>query len=78
MFEYVFGIKADAQNKKITWHVNLTERHGIENYPLGDATVDLICEARKSSDEEPKITVKRDKPVTVVIIYNGKSYTIKA
>ena len=78
MFEYVFGIRADAQNKIITWHVNLTDRHGIENYPLGDATVDLICEARKSSDEEPKIKIKSDKPITVKIICNGKNYTIKA
>lgn len=78
MFEYVFGIKADAQNKKITWHVNLTDRHGIENYPLGDATVDLICESRKSSDEEPKITVKSDKPITLEIICNGKKLRHKS
>lgn len=78
MFEYVFGIKADAQHSKITWHVNLTDCHGIENYPLGDATVDLVCKARASADEKPVVTVKSDKPITVEVIYNGNSYTINA
>ena len=37
----------DGQKKEITWHVNLTERHGVERYPLGtDAELTLICEAR--------------------------------
>lgn len=78
MFEYVFGIKPDAQDKKITWHVNLTDRHGIKQYPLGDATVDLICEARNSVDDEPVISVKSDKPVTVEVVYNGKTKIINA
>ncbi len=71
MFEYVFGIHPDAQARKVVWHINRTERHGIEQYPLGDATVDLICEARNSADEKPQVTVKSDIPVTVEIVWNG-------
>ena len=78
MFEYVLGIRPDAQNKKITWYVNLTDRHGIMQYPLGDATVDIICEARASENEKPIITVKSDKPVTVEVIWNGQSEIINA
>ena len=78
MFEYVFGIRPDAQNKKITWYVNLTDRHGIMQYPLGDATVDIICEARASENEKPIITVKSDKPVTIEVIWNGQSEIINA
>ncbi len=78
MFEYVFGIRPDAQNKKITWYVNLTDRHGIMQYPLGDATVDIICDARASENEKPIITVKSDKPVTVEVIWNGQSEIINA
>ncbi len=78
MFEYIFGIKPNARERRITWHVNRTERHGIEQYPLGDATVDLICEARGSEDEKPVITVKSDKPVTVEVIWNGTSEIIEA
>lgn len=78
LFEYVFGIHPDAQNAKITWHVACTERHGVEKYPLGDATVDLICESRASADEKPVITVKSDRPVTVEVIWNGTTEIIRA
>ena len=70
LFEYVFGIRPDAANKKIVWHVNCLERHGVCQYPLGDQLIDLICEARNSAEEEPRITVRGD--VTVEVIWNGK------
>lgn len=76
-FEYVMGILPDGQNRKITWHVNLTERHGVEKYPLGtDGELDLICEARKDTSEKPVVTVKSNIPVTVEVIWQGGSYTI--
>ncbi len=78
LFEYIFGIHPDAQARKITWHVNCLERHGIQRYPLGDATVDLICEARNSQDEKPVIHVKSDLPVTVEVIWNGTTEIITA
>lgn len=78
MFEYVFGIRPDAQAKKITWYINRLERHGIEGYRLGDATVDLICNSRETEDDMPVINVKSDKPVTVEVIWNGTSFTVNA
>lgn len=72
LFEYIFGIRPDAQQGVIRWHVRRTERHGILRYPLGDRTVDLICEARKSEEEEPRITVKSSGPVTIEVHWNGK------
>lgn len=56
LIEYVLGIKGNISENKIVWDVNLTCRHGIENYPLKNGeTVSLICEARKSEDEKPVI-----------------------
>ena len=72
MFEYVFGIRSDAQNQKITWHVNLTERHGIEGLMLGDTKVDLVCEARASADEKPVISVKSTSDITVEVVWSDK------
>ena len=78
-FEYVLGIRAKVSENTIVWNVNKTERHGIERYPFGsDTTVDLICEARTSADEEPKITIRSDKPVTVIVKWNGKEKILQA
>lgn len=67
MYEYVFGIRPYAQDNKIIWYVNRTERHGIERYPLGNNTVDLICEKRADINEKPRITVKSDVRITVEV-----------
>ena len=76
MMEYVFGIRPYAQEKKIVWQVNLTDCHGIKQYPLGNLSVDLICEARSSAEEEPQITVRSAEPITVEIHWNGNVKTI--
>ena len=78
MMEYVFGIRPHAQEKKIVWKVNLTDRHGVEQYPLGELTVDHICEARSSAEEEPQITVKCAEPITVEVHWNGNVKTVIA
>ena len=78
LFEHVFGILPDAQNHHITWRVNRTERHGIMQYPLGNATIDLICEARSDANEEPNVRIVSDVPVTVDIIWGDRKKTIQA
>ena len=79
LFEDVMGIKPDGQNSRITWRVNLTERHGVLKYPLGkEGELDLICEARKSDTERPEVTVKSNIPVTVEVVWKGGSYVINA
>ena len=71
LFEFVFGIKPDAEHGVIRWHIDLTERHGVERYPFGkDATLTLLCEARKSIHDEPQVTITSDRPVTVELIWD--------
>lgn len=70
LFEYVFGIKPDAANGRITWHINLTERHGVEKYPFGtDGELTLICEQRMDASEKPCVTFESNVPVTLEIIW---------
>lgn len=76
-YEYVLGIRADSAAQEIVWHVNLTERHGIENYPFGDAVVDLLADARKPG-EKPVVHVRADKPVTVRVIWENGEETVAA
>lgn len=71
LFEYVFGIKPDASENKITWHINLLEKHGVQKYPFGiDGELTLICEERSSEEEKPQVTIKSNVPVEVEIIWN--------
>ena len=76
LFEYVFGIRPDAQNKKIVWYVNRLEKHGVKNYPLGDKLIDIICEKRNSIDETPVVTVTGAEDITIEIVWNGKRITV--
>ncbi len=71
LFEYVFGIHPDARNHTIEWHIHLAEEHGVRQYPLGEATVDLVCHAR-ADGEPPRVTLRADRPVTLEVVWNGK------
>ena len=82
LFEYIFGIKPDAGQKKITWDVTLLERHGIEQYPFGvDGEMTLMCEARSNANEKPVITFESNIPVTLEVIWgedgNKQSFVIE-
>lgn len=76
LFEYVFGIRTDALARSIEWTVRRTERHGVLRLPVGDATVDLICEKRTCENDEPDVKVVSSAPVTVKIKWNGGEKTV--
>lgn len=76
MFEYVFGIRPQAKQRKIVWNVRLLEKHGVKNYPLDGLSVDLICEERATENDEPIITAICDEPIEIEIRYANKRKTI--
>lgn len=76
MFEYVFGIRPQAKQRKIVWNVRLLEKHGVKNYPLNGLSVDLICEERATENDEPIITAICDEPIEIEIRYANKRKTI--
>jgi hypothetical protein len=66
LLEEVLGI--DATVERIVWDVRLTERHGVRNLRLPDGTVvDLLCEARRSPDETPRVTMRSSRPIPLEI-----------
>lgn len=74
LFEYVFGIKPNAETKNLTWHVSLLEEHGIDKYPFGtEGELTLMCRSRNSPDEMPCITVKSNIPVTLTVIWGSEN-----
>ncbi len=78
LFEYVFGIRADSRNHVITWDVNLTEKHGVLQYPFNGAFLDLICDERAGKEREPQVKVRSDTPVKVLVRWDGGEKTIES
>ncbi len=76
LFEYVFGLRPDAMEKKIVWHLNRTERHGVLRYPFMGHEYDIICESY-TPGERPQITVKGDAALTLELHYGDKTETLE-
>lgn len=80
MFEYVFGIRPAASKNTIVWHVNRTERHGIERYPFKGEAIDLVCSRKERLQMKgPGDTVNSPKPVKIELHWgDGKTEIIEA
>ena len=77
LFEDVFGIVPDAPANRLTWHVRLTDDHGVRRYPFGPAGVlDLECPARTSVLDRPSIEIRSNVPLTVEVVWEGGAETL--
>jgi hypothetical protein len=77
LFEYVFGLRADAPNGRLLWDVRLLERHGVYGYPFGrNGVLDLSCAARTSAGEEPEIQVRSTVPLQLTVRWEGGEKTV--
>jgi len=73
LFEYVFGLRADAPNNQLLWDVRLLESHGVQDYPFGrDGVLDLSCATRTFAGEEPEIQLRSTVPMELVVRWEGK------
>lgn len=78
LFENVFGISQDAITDRISWHVNLTEEHGISRYPFNSTgLVDLKSRHRSSKLDRPQIEVHSNIPVILEVIWEGGNEILK-
>lgn len=72
LIEYVFGIRADVPEKKLTIDVNLIDGYGIDRYPFGkEGDVSIKVAKRNSLDEKPKVTIKTNVPFELTLKWNG-------
>jgi hypothetical protein len=77
LFEYVFGLRADAPAGRLLWDVRLLENHGIRGYPFGgDGVLDLSCAARSTAAEEPEIQASSTVPLELKIRWSGGEKTV--
>ncbi len=75
LFEYVFGIRPEALENRISWHVNLTGRHGVRRYPFRGGLVTLIAGERSTENVVPEFELDSDVPVEIIIYVAGKVIT---
>ena len=62
-----------ANENKILWCVELTEKHGVEKYPFGvNGELTLMCNARANANEKPEITFKSNVPVELEVVWGEK------
>jgi hypothetical protein len=74
LLEFILGITADVPEKTLTWNINLTEAHGIDNYPFGsDGLMSLHCLERKTTDEMPRIEIRTNVPVKVLLRWQNQN-----
>jgi glycogen debranching enzyme len=77
LFEYVFGLRADAPSERLLWDVRLLEAHGVRSYPFGrEGVLDLSCAARSCAAEEPEIQVSATVSLELVVRWGGGEKTV--
>jgi hypothetical protein len=70
LIEYIFGIRANLQDNKITVDVNLTDGYGIERYPYGsNGLISFKVAKRSSASEKPKVTINTNVPFKLVLLW---------
>ncbi len=77
LFESIFGIQVNYIKKTLSWHVNLTEEHGIDRYPIGpEGMLSLKCQARGSAKQKPALEIKSDMELKLLLSWDGGSDTV--
>ena len=80
LIEYAIGIRINAPQNEISWHVNEMGRHGIEQLRFGASDglwnqVSLIASERTSSDDTLKLSVQCEHPFTLNVLYKSRKHT---
>ena len=74
LIEYILGLDIDAPNRRITWRIRQTERHGLCNLQFLSQRVDLVCDARPNAEAPCRVHVKSGVAFTLRV-QNGLSST---
>lgn len=75
LIEYILGLDIDAPNRRITWRIRQTERHGLCNLQFLSQRVDLVCDARPNAEAPCRVHVKSGVAFTLRV-QNGLSSTL--
>jgi hypothetical protein len=70
LIEYIFGIRSDYAEKKLTIDVTLLDGYGIERYPWGETEqLDIKVAKRKKASDKPRVTIKTSSDIEVTLLW---------
>lgn len=73
LIEDVVGFEVVGADHTIIWHLSRTDRHGVQNLPLGTKNlVDLIAEARSSLSAPVSVHISAKTAFTLIVKQPGK------
>ncbi len=73
LIEYIFGIRANVPEKKLTIDVNLLDAYGIDRYPFGkDGNVSIRVAKRSNPSVKPNVSIKTNVPFELTLRWNGQ------
>jgi hypothetical protein len=65
-------LRPDPLAGSLVWDVRRLDEHGVSRYPFGgEGTLDLLCEARSSETEKPRLRVKSNVPLKLDVVWGG-------
>lgn len=70
LIETIIGIQTNAPQNRIEWNLRMTEENGVRNLQWGknySQKVDLVADARTSSDDDVTLTASSNVPFTLVV-----------
>lgn len=78
LIETIIGIEIDTPNRRITWDLTRTDKHGVERLRLGDASVSLVFDPTRdtinvTSDREFELVITRDGVTQSQLMPKGRS-----
>lgn len=81
LIENIIGIQLNASENRIEWTLRMNEQNGVRNLKWGQdysQKVDLVADARNSSDSPVNITVSSNAPFTLVVDagFTKKDFTV--
>ncbi len=69
--------RRDFFGKTITWHVNLTDEHGVDRYPIGpEGLLSLKCAARNSAKQRPSLEINSNLDLKLILSWDGGTETV--
>lgn len=76
LLEIIFGLKANDLRKTIVWDVKLTEKHGVQRYPIGEnGLLNLSCQARNNKNQKPRLEIETNIPLKLILSWDGGKTT---